>query len=45
MINRMVSQSLQHQLDSEANFQGLENQVEDNHENGREYVQIPKTPY
>jgi hypothetical protein len=32
-------------LDFEANFQGLESQKEDNHENGREYAQIPETPY
>jgi hypothetical protein len=29
----------------EANCQGLEGQTKNNHQNGKEYVQVPKTPY
>ncbi len=29
----------------EANCQGLEGEIEDNHENGREYAKIIETPY
>jgi hypothetical protein len=32
-------------LDLEANCQSLEGKIEDNHENGREYVGITETPY
>jgi hypothetical protein len=32
-------------LDLEANHQGLEGEIEYNHENGREYAEITKTPY
>jgi hypothetical protein len=41
----MVTQSLQQQLDLEANYQGLEGEIENNHENGREYAEIKKTSY
>jgi hypothetical protein len=32
-------------LDLEANRQGLEGKIINNHENGKEYVEIIKTPY
>ncbi len=41
----MVTQSLQWQLDLEANRQITEREIKDNLENGEEYVGIIKTPY
>jgi hypothetical protein len=32
-------------LDLEADCQSLEGKTKDNHENGKEYVRITKTPY
>jgi hypothetical protein len=44
-MNQMVIQSLQRQLDLEANCQSLEKEIENNLENGKEYARITKTPY
>ncbi len=44
-MNWMVTQSLQQQLDLEANHQGPKGEIEYNHENGREYARITQTPY
>jgi hypothetical protein len=44
-MNQMVIWSLQWQLDLEANRQGPEGETKYNHENGREYARITKTPY
>ncbi len=41
----MVIRNLQYQLDLEANCQGHERKIEDNFENGENYVRITKTPY
>jgi hypothetical protein len=43
-MNQMVTRSLQRQLDLEANRQVIENQIEENFENGEEYVGLTKTP-
>jgi hypothetical protein len=32
-------------LDLEVNWQVIEKQTEDNHENGKEYARLTKTPY
>jgi hypothetical protein len=40
----MVTQSLQRQLELEANRQVIENQTKDNFENGKEYVGLIVTP-
>jgi hypothetical protein len=44
-MNPMVTQSLQWQLNLEANCQGPEGEIKDNHENGKEYGGITRTPY
>jgi hypothetical protein len=44
-MNKMTTRSLQQQLDLEANHQGIEGQIKNNHENGREYEKFIKTPY
>ncbi len=44
-MNQMVTQNCQWQLDLVANCQGLEGEIENNHENGKEYEGITKTPY
>jgi hypothetical protein len=44
-MNQMVTRSLHQQLDLEANCQVTEQEIEDNLENGKEYVGIIETPY
>jgi hypothetical protein len=44
-MNWMVIWRLRWQSNLEANSQGLEEETKDNHENGREYVEITQTPY
>jgi hypothetical protein len=44
-MNEMVTQSLQRQLDLEANWQVIESQIEVNFENGEKYAGLTKTPY
>jgi hypothetical protein len=44
-MNGMVTRSLERQLDLEANWQVIERQIEDNLENGEEYVGLTETPY
>jgi len=39
----MVTWSSQQQLDLEVNCQGLKGELENNHENGKEYAGITKT--
>jgi len=41
----MVTQSLQWQLDLEANWQVIETQTKDNLKNGKEYARFTGTPY
>jgi hypothetical protein len=41
----MVTQSLQRQLELEANRQVIENQTKDNLENGKEYIRLIETLY
>ncbi len=44
-MNRMVTRSLQCQLDLEANQQIIERQTKNNLENGEEYARLIKAPY
>jgi hypothetical protein len=44
-MNQMVTQSLQWELDLEANRQVIEQKTKDNLENGEDYVVNTKTPY
>jgi len=44
-MNQMVIQSLQQQLNLEANQQVIEIQTNDNLEYGKEYVGLIETPY
>jgi hypothetical protein len=44
-MNRMVTRSLQQQLDLEANHQVTRKQTKDNLENGKEYVGLIETSY
>jgi hypothetical protein len=44
-MNQLVTWSLQQHLGLEANQQVIERQIEDNIENGEEYVGLTKTPY
>jgi hypothetical protein len=44
-MNQMVIQSLQRQLDLEANRQVPKGKIENIHENGRKYAQIIKVPF
>jgi hypothetical protein len=43
-MNQIMTQSLQQQLDLDANHQVTEQKIEDNFENGKDYVGIAKTP-
>jgi len=44
-MNQTVTQSLQQQLDLDANQQVIESLTENNLENGEEYVRFIETPY
>ncbi len=44
-MNKMVTQSLQQQLDLEANHRVVERQTKYNLESGEEYVGLTKTTY
>jgi len=44
-MNWMLTQSLQWQLDLEADRQVIERRIRENFENGKEYARLTKTPY
>ncbi len=44
-MNRMVTQSLQQQLDLEVDCQAIESRRKTNLENGKEYAGLTKAPY
>ncbi len=44
-MNRMLTQSLQWQLDLEADHKVIERWIKENFENGKEYARLTKTPY